>query len=280
MTRREQPAGAAPRRTMPAAVQGALRRRGLSLRASDVAGDELWIATRPATVQDHLYAQLLRYSFRLVLRDVIHLGLEGHFHPEALTRHASLDAVQGHLDTMSDLGVVRPRSGGGYDLAMPARNIGSALEWLVAEVLRRALGYEVARDVPLRGGSTGGDLDVVACAEGLLLYVEVKSGPPKHLDRTHVKAFLDRVEAIAPHGAIFFEDTELRMKDKIVVLFTDELRRRGVTRRPKRLQRELFTVGPDIFIANAHPDMVSNLSRCVSHLLRARGASLIEEGIQ
>ena len=265
---------------MPRAVQGALRRRGLALREADVAGDDLWIASRPAPVQDRLYQQMLRYSFRLVLRDVIHLGQGGSFGAEALTRHASLAAVQEHLDLMADLGLVRPLDGGDHELVVPARNLGPALEWLVAEVLRRELDFEVARDVPLRGGTTGGDLDVVACAEGLLLYVEVKSGPPKHLDRTHVKAFLDRVEAIAPHGAIFFEDTELRMKDKIVVLFTDELRRRGVTRRPKRLQRELFTVGPDIFIANAHPDMVSNLSRCVSHLLRARGASLIEEGIQ
>ncbi len=261
---------------MPRAVQGALRRRGLTLRADDVAGDDLWIASRPADVQDRLYRQLLRYSFRLVLRDVIHLGQGGGFLPEALTRHAGLAAVQEHLELLADLGLVRPLDGGEYELAVPARNLGPALEWLVAEVLRRELFFEVARDVPLRGGSTGGDLDVVACAEGLLLYVEVKSGPPKHLDRTHVGAFLDRVEAIAPHGAIFFEDTELRMKDKIVVLFEEELLRRNVARRPARLRRELFTVGPDIYIANAQPDLVSNLACCVGHWLRARGIKLEE----
>ena len=265
---------------MPRSVQGALRRRGITLRATEVAGDDLWIAARSAEVQDRLYEQMLRYSFRLVFRDVIRLGQEGSFHAEALTRHAGLATVLEHLELMTELQLVRPREGGAHELAVPARNLGPALEWLVAEVLRRELDFEVARDVPMRGGSTGGDLDVVACAEGLLLYVEVKSGPPRHLDRTHVAAFLDRVEAIAPHGAIFFEDTELRMKDKIVVLFSEELSRRGAARRPRRLQRELFTVGPDLLIANAHPDMVSNLSCCVSHLLRARGVSLMDKGTQ
>lgn len=264
------------RLVVPRAVQGALLRRGLALREADVC-DDLWIAARPAAVQDALYRLMLRYSFRLVFRDVIRLGQAGSFWPEELARHAGVDVVNEHLTTMAELGLVRPAGEkGAHDLAVPARNLGPSLEWLVAEVLRRELHFEVARDVPLRGGTTGGDLDVVACAEGLLLYVEVKSGPPKHLDRTHVAAFWDRVEAVAPHGAIFFDDTELRMKDKIVVLFEEELARRGLARRPARLHRELFTVGPGVYIANAHPDMVASLAYCVSHLLRSRGTCLEE----
>ncbi len=266
----------ASRPAVPRAVQGALLRRGLALREADVC-DDLWIAARPEPVRDNLYKWLLRYSFRLIFRDVIRLGQAGSFWPEELARHAGVGAVNEHLATMADLGLVRPAAeDGAFDLAVPARNLGPSLEWLVAEVLRRELHFEVARDVPLRGGTTGGDLDVVACAEGLLLYVEVKSGPPKHLDRAHVAAFLDRVEAVAPHGAIFFEDTELRMKDKIVVLFEEELARRGLARRPARLRRELFTVGPGVYIANSHPDMVSCLASCVSHLLRSRGIDLEE----
>jgi len=132
----------------------------------------------------------------------------------------------------------------------------------------------VAWSLPLRGGATGGDLDVVALAEGQLVIVEVKSGPPKHLNRSHVAAFLDRVEALAPHGAIFFEDTELRMADKIVVLFEEELSRRGLALRPRRVRRELFAVGPGILIANASPDVATSLGHCVGELFRGRGVQL------
>ncbi len=252
----------------------ALRRRGLELRDEDAersldAGLGLG---EPA--HDRLYAAMQRYSFRLVLRDLILLGQRGAFPVEALTRHASLSAVSDHLHTLADLGLAR-RRGELVEPTLEAESLGPTLEWFVAEVLRRELGFEVLCGVPLRGGATGGDLDVVALAEGVLQLLEVKSGPPKHVEAAQVAAFLARVEAVAPHGAIFFDDTELRMSDRIVLLFEEVLAGRGLAvRRPRPLQRELYTVGEGIYIANAHPDVVGNLTTCVSHLLRARGIRL------
>jgi hypothetical protein len=214
-----------------------------------------------------------RYSFRLVLRDVIRIGAAGQFTAVQLTRHASLDAVHRHLEQLASLGLVAQNKET-YSLEMKARSLGPTMEWFVAESLRRELDFTVGLGVPLRGASTGGDLDVLAQAEGRLIYLEVKSGPPKHQQLSHIAAFLDRVEALAPDGAIFFEDTELRMKDKIVVLFEEVLQKRGSPRRPERLQRELFTVGPGLYIANAHPDVTSNLASCVAHLLRSSGVQL------
>ena len=91
---------------------------------------------------------------------------------------------------------------------------------------------------------------------------------------TIIAAFLDRVAAVAPQGAIFFEDTELRMADKVVVLFEEVLATRHLARRCERLQRELYTVGPGLYIANAHPEVTQNLATCIGHLLRARGLRL------
>jgi hypothetical protein len=64
------------------------------------------------------------------------------------------------------------------------------------------------------------------------------------------------------------------MADKIVVLFQEALGQRGSSRRPERLEREIFTVGPGILISNAHPEVAHNLARCVSHLLRSGGVQL------
>jgi hypothetical protein len=258
---------------VPGEIAAALRRRGLELRDTDGGNDTLALARWPVAAQDRFYEAMQRYSFRLVLRDVIRLGQVGSFRAEELTRHASLEAVQEHLEALVALSIVQ-RRGSCVDLVAEAESLGPTLEWYVAEVMRRELGCCVGRGIPLRGGETGGDLDVVALAEGLLLLLEVKSGPPKHLTSAHVSAFLDRVAAVAPQGAIFFDDTELRMADKVCVLFTEELAARGLARRPERLQRELYTVGPGIYIANAHPEVTGNLACCFAHLLRARGLQL------
>ena len=258
----------------PEPIRLALRRRGITLRPDDGGTDDLLIASWPPERRDRLYAEMQRYSFRLVMRDVLRLGSEGHLTPAMLTRHASRAAVIQHLSAMQELSLVRPLPGERFELLAQASTVGPTLEWLVDEILRRELGFCVAWALPLRGGTTGGDLDVAALAEGQFLFVEVKSGPPKHLNRSHVGAFLDRVEALAPHGAIFFEDTELRMADKVVVMFGEELAARGLRLRPRRLHRELFTVGPRVFIANAHPDLSGNLARCVSELFRCQGARL------
>lgn len=258
---------------VPDTITAALRRRGITLRRGDGGNSKMVIPAWSASERDRFYRAMQRYSFRLVLRDVIRLGRRGQFSAESLTRHASLEAVLEHLGVLEKLSLVR-REAREYSLTVGANSLGPTLEWFVAEVLRRELGFEVAMGIPLRGGRTGGDLDVVAMAEGMFLFVEVKSGPPKHVNATHVASFLERVDALAPHGAIFFEDTELRMADKVMVLFEQALVRRGAERRPQRLQRELFTVGPGIFIANAHPDVITNLTTCVSHLLRQQGLQI------
>jgi len=257
-------------------VLAALRRRGLDPRDDDGGRPPgaLIRGTWGAPERDGFYAAMQRYSFRLVLRDAIRLGQRGPFAAQALTRHASLSAVGAHLHTLADLGLVR-RHGELCELRVEAESLGPTLEWFVGEVLARELGFEVACGVPLRGGETGGDLDVVGLAEGMLLLIEVKSGPPKHVESAQVATFLDRIEALSPHGAIFFEDTELRMTDKIVVLFEEVLAARGLSaRRPRRLQREVHLLGEGIYLTNAHPDVVSNLTLCVSHLLRSRGLRL------
>lgn len=261
--------------TIPETIVMALRRRGITLRRDDGDADGPLLRCWSETEIGSFYQEMQRYSFRLVLRDVIRLGGTGvTFSPDQLTRHASQRAVRGHLEQLMRLSLVERQGEDRYRFNIEINSFGPTLEWFVAEILKRELGFTVARGLPMRGGMTGGDLDVVAMAEGKLFYIEVKSGPPKHLSTPHIAAFLDRVDALAPDGAIFFEDTELRMTDKVVVLFEEVLADKGIPRRPRRLLRELFTVGPGILIANAHPDVTANLSCCISQLLRSQGLKL------
>jgi len=83
----------------------------------------------------------------------------------------------------------------------------------------------VATGLKVRAPGVGGDLDVVAAAEGKLLYLELKSSPPKHLSATEVAAFVDRVRALRPDLTVFVMDTALRLSDKVLPLLAGELGR-------------------------------------------------------
>ena len=96
--------------------------------------------------------------------------------------------------------------------------------------------------------------------------MEVKSSPPKHVVAEEVSAFLDRVSALSPAGAIFLEDTGLRMADKIVPMFTAALAARGLPP-PHRVQGEMFAAGERVFIVNSKPDLARNLGASLRKLL-------------
>ena len=73
--------------------------------------------------------------------------------------------------------------------------------------------------------------------------------------------------------AFLFNDTQLRMKDKLVVMFEEELERRygreSKTLYPvERLIEELFHVQNRIFIVNSKKDVVENFQICLKHYLR------------
>jgi hypothetical protein len=101
-------------------------------------------------------------------------------------------------------GVIATASCGG------AGSFGGTLEWYVGRELRRWLGFDVATGVKFHARGIGGDLDLVAAAEGKLIYVELKSSPPKHLSKGEVGAFFDRVRLVRPDLALFVVDTALR----------------------------------------------------------------------
>jgi hypothetical protein len=76
-----------------------------------------------------------------------------------------------------------------------------------------------------------------------------------------------------PDVAFLFNDTQLRMKDKLVVMFEEELERRYgkelKTLYPvERLIEELFHIQHRIFIVNSKKDVVENFNICLKHYLR------------
>jgi hypothetical protein len=243
-----------------------LRRRGFRIYKKEPS-DDLLVPDEP--FRDIYYTTLHKYSFRLFLRDVI--KHQDRFTVEQLARYSTARVIRGYIQYLQDIRLAE-KGAAGYSLSCrPVTSFGPTLEWYVAELLKREFGAEALWSVKFRRRSVGGDYDVLAKLDGSLLYVEVKSSPPKQVTDSEIAAFLDRVQDLGPDLSIFLMDTELRMKDKMVPMFERELaRRHDVPPAVLRLERELFHVGERMYIVNAKESIGRNIGTAVSRALAAR----------
>lgn len=249
-------------------LEEVLRRRGIALARSSPTDDLLFPARLSSRMMERLYDLFKKYSFRLFCRDVI--AHRDHLTERALTRFCSRQTAGEYLDVLSRARVVRGNGRGGYRLAKNLQSFGPTLEWFVAQVFQREFCSPALWGVRLLDMAPGGDYDVLTLVEGDLLYVEVKSSPPKHIEQRDVTAFVNRVEELIPNAALFFVDTELRMKDKIVLMFEEEFSQRGKAAHLRRLVDELFLCDDRIFLVNSRPGLVSSLGRCLRYWLGHR----------
>jgi hypothetical protein len=159
---------------------------------------------------------------------------------------------------------------GGFRLASgPVKSFGETLEWFVAQIFKEEFGAEAVWGVRAKRPKIGGDYDLIAKVDGSILYMEIKSSPPKQIYQREISAFIDRVLDLHPEISIFFMDTELRMKDKIVPMFEEELKARH--KEPPvltRMEKELFQIRDKIFIINAKDSISSNIEKVLSWYFR------------
>jgi hypothetical protein len=238
-------------------IEVLLKRRGFRIYKKEPAEDLLLPEERH---QDEYYAKLNKYSFRLFLRDVI--KRQDFFTLQDVTRYATPGVTREYLQCVEEIGLVEEKAHGFALARRPIKSFGETLEWYIAEMFKREFGSEAVWGVKFKRPGVGGDYDVIAKLDGALFYVEVKSSPPKQIYDSEVAAFLDRVADLSPEVAVFFMDTELRMKDKIVPMFEQELgRRRPESTAVIRMERELFEIDNRIFIVNAKESIAGNIER-------------------
>ncbi len=249
-------------------VLSALRRRGVVCRLGRRDG-----ALIPSSEENRQrwYRLLGHYSFRLFLRDLIRLRHGAMV--EELTHYCSLEVARHYLGEVDDLGLIQWRKRKAVLKRTDVRSFGPTLEWYVAEVLRREFGMASIWNLRPSKTSGGGDYDVVACADGLLLYVETKSAAPRNIEATQMAAFVKRVATLAPDMAVLINDTQLRMLDKLVPAVQQAARHElpGLGRM-RRLRGEIFAARDCLFVTNSEPDLAGNLGICISHFLRSRSA--------
>jgi hypothetical protein len=255
-------------------VLAMLLRRGFRARVSPA--DLPFPPDTTEDVKEQLAHHLGHYAFRLFLRGAMREP-EG-FLPGRTTRYVGADEARTMAEGLRMLGLAERISRGRYRLVQPTRSFGGTLEWYVARALRQRWGFDTATGVRFGASGVGGDLDVVAAAEGRLVLLELKSSPPRQLDDAEVRAFFDRLLALRPDLALFVMDTALRLEDKVMPMLSEEMERRsGHAPCPRRVAREVWALSPVLYLAGAKGDLLGNLSRALANGFRSLTPDPIED---
>ncbi len=241
-----------------------LKRRGFRIYKKEPSEDLL---LPEHTGINSFYEMLKKYSFRLFLREVI--KHQKFFQLEDVTRYATAAVTNDYLQYMIHTGLVGDTSGGFKLLRGPIKSFGETLEWFIAEIFKVEFAAEATWGIRFKRPRVGGDYDLLAKVDGAILYMEIKSSPPKQIYQQEISAFFDRVSDLSPEISIFFVDTELRMKDKIVLMVEEDLNKRH-SQPPKiaRMEKELFQIRDKIFIINAKDSITANIEKVLSWYFR------------
>lgn len=262
-------------------VEEMLRRRGLALRRWNPSDDLILPGEISPVKERQFYETMKRYSFRIFLREIIARWSD---HSSASSRaprprhFCSPETEEEYLGLLLRWGILVERDGDLHFARETVRSFGGTLEWFVAQVMEREFSAPSIWGVRFDHLKASGDYDVLASLERHLLYMEIKSSPPKHIESNEIGAFLDRAEALGPHCAALLVDTELRMKDKLVPMLEEELRAREAIPKKgvRRLFDEIFVVHDHLFLLNSKPNLVSNLARLTRWWLGQRGNRALE----
>jgi len=256
----------------PSSIEKMLKMRGIEVFRENPA-DRLFIPPElPALSQTRFYEMMKKYSFRLVLRDMI--KHQDGFRVQDLIHYCSPKVAKGYCELLCEMGAIVKVGREIYRTQIsPLYSFGPTLEWFIAEMFKREFASPAIYGVSLKKTPSGGDYDVIASWNRKLVYVEVKSSPPRGVEPNEISTFFSRIEDLLPEVAILFNDTQLRMKDKLVVMFEEELERRygGESKNlysVKRLVEELFHVQHRIFIVNSKKDVVENFQTCLRDYLQ------------
>ncbi|TAL23541.1 MAG: hypothetical protein EPN94_09315 [Nitrospirae bacterium] len=247
-------------------LEALLKRRGFRVYKKEPS-DDLIIPHKKFL--NSFYEIMKRYSFRLFLRDVI--KHQDYFTMEQVTKYATSDVTDSYIAFLLSVKLIETAGARGFRLKKrPIKSFGETLEWFLCEIFKREFSAEAAWGVKFKRLGVGGDYDLIAKIDGSILYMEVKSSPPKQIYANEISTFFDRVFDLSPEVAVFFMDTELRMKDKIVPMFEEELRKRLLSPPPVlRLEKELFHIWDKIFIINARDSITNNIEKALVRYFRA-----------
>ncbi len=187
-------------------LENLLARRGFRYAGR---GDEVRII-RPQVANNQMavkYHELLgHYTFRKILRLIV--AKRDPVHNEEILSMCSEPALGQFREFLLNSGIVGISEDNSWSLKVKADSFGYTLEWYVSELLSRKLGAIGGWNVKIEGLLAGGDFDVLAFVDSVLIYVECKAKRPEEINDSEVRNFLQRSQDLAPELAVMLIDTD------------------------------------------------------------------------
>ena len=253
-----------------------LKGRGLKIYRQEPREKLLIPSDLPPALTTQFYERMKKYSLRLFLRDL--LKVRHPFCPHDLTHYCSDRVAEEYTRFLGATSTVVLLRGNQFRLNLPGiSSFGPTLEWFVAQMFQREFVCPATFGVRFKETDVGGDYDVLALWEGRLLYAEVKSSPPKSIEEPEIRAFFLRIHDLIPDVSFFFNDTHLRMKDKVIEMFEREIRRAPnntctrLSGAAEKISDEIYHVDHRIYVLNSKRDIVNNFRICLRDHLRESG---------
>ena len=238
-----------------------LARRGLH--PEKTTGNALFPNPPEDPLADNLSEWLGHYAFRLFLRGAIQES--SGFLPSETTRYLTPEQSRNYAEVLVRLDLAEKMPRNRYRMTWAVENFGGILEWYIGRELERRYGFDVVTGVQLHARGTGGDLDVVAAAEGKLVYVEAKSSPPRNLAASEMAAFCERLNLLRPDVALFVVDTALRLSDKVLPMLMEEFQRHGrIVSKPRRIAAQSWALTPHVYAVNGSRDLMGNIGKALA----------------
>lgn len=238
-----------------------LVRRGLHPDQS--IGNVLFIKQLEDPLANDLSEWLGHYAFRLFLRGAIQKS--SGFLPSETNRYLTPEQSRNYAEVLVRLNLAEKMPRNRYRMKCAVKNFGGILEWYIGHELKRRYGFDVVTGIKLHARGAGGDLDVIAAAEGKLVYVEAKSSPPRNLAASEAAAFCERLNLLRPDVALFVVDTALRLSDKVLPMLAEEFQRHGrMISKPRRIAAQSWALTPHVYAVNGSRDLMGNIGKAIA----------------
>jgi len=152
-------------------VEGMLKMRGIRVFRKNPTDRLFFPPELPLSYKNQFYEMMRKYSFRLVLRDII--KHEDRFRIQDLIHYCSPKVAQGYCDLLYKMRAIQKDRTGRYRTRIsPIYSFGPTLEWFIAEMFRREFASPSLYGVHVKKTPSGGDYDVITSWNRRLVYVE------------------------------------------------------------------------------------------------------------
>jgi len=245
-------------------IENTLKRRGFDVK--DIEGSKKVIQNS----QD-FYEEFKSFSFRQVLRSIYDSDC-GLCKDDILQKFSNLSDsfLSKKLNFMVQTGCVSKEPNTGKYLRCNDRNFGRTFEWFISEIMKREMCGISASGIKILNLKCGGDFDVIARLEDLLIYIECKSGSIFNISETDLTNFIARCRELAPSLSICLFDTNgLPDEFKGKFLKADWEKHGLKPREPKKRRIKnrgiFYELYPRIVTLTSEGNLIGNIKLSINH---------------